>query len=369
MIATLQKNEGGLFSMDTGGGKSIGIIGYIATIKQPTLILMNREKLAKQWYEEIKTKTEGSFILGFYGDSKRLDGDIVIGITNTVTKVIETDPSWLNKFSIIVLDEVQDCPAKTIIKILNNSPAKYRIGISATIERKDGMHILTYDIFGPLLMKIEAQEIKHRITNFTYEIINTNLPIVLASRMRWIKGKMEPSLDIASSIKALTESKERNDLIISKVIERIQSGYFPIILVLRRNHGMLISNHLTDLGIKNILILGGKISKKIDLNKIKTDDTIKCIVAQTTIMDKGIDIPKISNIHLTYPTSNVYKLRQILGRMRRDDGSDKLPCIDDYVDNMAFYQDGDEKKFLLINGARQRIRYYKKLIKEYIETE
>lgn len=50
----------------------------------------------------------------------------------------------------------------------------------------------------------------------------------------------------------------------------------------------------------------------------------------TSVLDEGLDIPNLSAIHLTCPTSNGNKLKQQVGRCRRPS---PLPCVvRDYVD-------------------------------------
>jgi superfamily II DNA or RNA helicase len=283
--------------------------------------------------------------------------------------MVDEDPQFLDKYGILILDEVQDCPAKSIMKIINTSASKYRIGISATPQRKDGLEILTYDIFGPILDKIEAKDIKHRITGFEYEVVNTNLYIELPSRERWYQGKWISTLDMTAAMSDITNNKERNDLIIQKLKACIEEGYFPIVLSLRVEQLQTLSYHLTDIGIKNALILGpGPGRKKVDIKEIADDDTYKCVVAQTTIMEKGIDIPRLDALHIICPGSNLPKLRQALGRIRRVLDGKKFPKAYLYVDNLAYFHENGDKKFILRYGAKKVIKYFNELIASYNEN-
>ena len=376
IIKTLLTNEGGLIEASPGGGKSISILGFISELKQPTLILVHESFLQDQWLIEIKNRLGGSFTVGRWDMRHKVRGDVDVGIVNTVQKQVDLDKTFLNHYGVIVLDECHRCPAPTFLKILNNSKSKYRIGITGTVERKDMMHIITYDVIGERLISIDAKDLKHRITSFKTDIVNLNLDVELPTTRRWNNKtrKKELVVDITNSITLLTNHERRNTIILNKIIEHIKLGYFPLVLSDRVAHVKYLDSHLRQLGYSTIMLVGSTKQKdKHDWEEIRKDQSIQCVVASTKKAEEGLDWPRLSAIHLTCPSSNLPKIKQRIGRIRRRCKDKKVPVVCDYIDNLAYYCEKDiegneSPVYILRYGAKKRLKYYRKLQDDYDDS-
>lgn len=347
-------------------GKTISILGLIAKIKQPTLIIVHEHRLSSQWMDEIKKRLSGNFTVGKIDGDKKIDGDIVVGIINSLHKRFQANPDYFNKFGMIVHDECHKSPAPMFMKLLNNLSARYRIGVTGTVKSKDGRHILTLDIFGNILIQIDAGDIKHRITNFDYRIINTNISFEIPTTMRWNGKKREQAIDSAACIKKLTEDQDRNNIIIEKIIECINQGYYPLVLSERIEHNKNLHQHLTELGYKAVLLIG-ETRKKTNWGEIREDKSIQCIIANTKIASEGLDLPRLSALFLLVFSSNLPKIKQRIGRIRRQCEGKPLPLVFDICDNLAYFiNDANERINLLQILAYKRLRFYKQLQKEYM---
>lgn len=363
IIALLLKHEGGLIEASPGAGKTVAMLGIISAVKQPTLILVHEHRLSTQWMSEIKKRLKGNFKLGKYDGEIKEDGDIVVGIINSVYNLYQEDPNFFDKFGMVIADECHHVPATMFLSVLNNISSKYRIGISGTIKRRDSKEILTYDIFGETLIKIKAHEIKHRITNFNYKAIDTGVRMLIPSRYRWTGKKRENVLDITECLTKLAENKDRNALIVAEAAWCIDNGYFPLILSSRVSHNEFLHKSLTDLGY-NVVLLIGKTRKRTNWIDIQQDPTIQCIVANDKIASEGLDLPTLSAVLITCPTTNTGKLEQQIGRIRRTCEGKPVPIVIDFVDNLAVTDDG---AYLLQRMAMKRIRFYEELKNKYTE--
>ena len=367
MIDLLYNNVGGLVEAPCGSGKSIGILGFIDKIKQPTLIMMAEHRLRSQWEQEVKERLCGSFTFGRYDGDKHVEGDIVIGLVQTVHRMIDEDPHCLDKFGAIIIDESHKVSADTFLKVINNCPAKYRVGVTGTVERKDGMHLLSYDVLGPCLMSIQENTLKHRITSFDYIIVNTNIQEELPTVKMWNGRGRETKVSITEAITKLTENEQRNMIILSNIVDNINDGYFPLTISDRVEHARSLYAHLTELGFKGVLLIGAT-RKKTDWSLIRKDSTVQFIIAQSSIAAEGLDMPRLSALHLTCPSSNLPKLKQKIGRIRRICEGKKDPMVYDYVDNQAYYiNDKGNTINIFKGGAFKRIKFYKQLQLEYEE--
>ena len=70
---------------------------------------------------------------------------IVVGNVQTLYKMrgrIERE------FGTLIVDECHHIPANTFSRLVDASYARYKIGLSGTVERKDGKHVMMPDYFG-----------------------------------------------------------------------------------------------------------------------------------------------------------------------------------------------------------------------------
>jgi len=364
LINKLADNTSGLYVLPCGAGKTIAALGLIAKLKQPSLVVVHEHRLRTQWSNEIKSRLTGNFKLGRMDGDKKVDGDIVIGLVQTLYNIIDNDPEYFNKFGFIIVDECHRVPTKTFLNVLNNTYSRYRYGITATPERKDGMHIILYDVIGNVLGKLSESEIKHRITDFEYKFINTNVEIQLPMKNRWFNGKVQDVLDITQSVTLLTENEDRNNLILSNVIKDISIGHFPLVMGDRVDHNKYMYYKLKDLGY-NVVLLIGETRKKLKWEDVRDDTTVDCIVANTAICAEALDIPRASSIHLMIPSSNMPKLTQKIGRIRRQIEGKLKPVVYDYVDNLAYMYTDKGKVNIFLTMKNKRHKHYNNLLQEY----
>jgi hypothetical protein len=343
---------------------SIAMLGLISEIKQPTIILLHEHRLCSQWVEEIEKRLKGKYKLGqLHGDIKE-HGDITVGLIQTINRMFDEDVHCLDKYGMVIIDEGHHVNSNTYLKVINNLPAKYRISVTGTVVRKDSKEILSYDVIGKPLISIKAEDIKHRVTNFRFEIINTNIPMEIAFTERWTGQRREPVIDFTKTLSILTQNEERNAIIISKVLDAIREGHTCLILSDRVEHNKNLHKMLTELGIMSILLIG-ETRKKVKWDEIRNDKTIQVIVANTSIASEGLDLPRLSALFLTCPSSNYPKLSQRIGRIRRHIEEKIEPVVYDFVDNLAYSETVNGKSYLLRHIARKRIKLYQNLINDY----
>jgi len=362
IIALLEKNQGGLIEMSPGGGKTLAALGFIAQKKLSTLILVHEHRLRTQWEKEIKEHLAGDFKFGRFDGDKKEDGDICIGLIQTVSNLLKEDTEFLNKFGIIIGDECHHIPAEQYIKVINNVPSLYKIGLTGTIKRKDQKQFLLLDSIGEILISIQPENLKHRVTDFGYEMIPTNVRFEAASVRRWANGSPKVAVDYTKLLTALVQNKERNSIIVDKIEESLKQKRVTLVISTRVEHCKLIAEELSRRGYKTVLLIG-ETRKSTNWNDIRLDESLECIIAQDSIASEGLDFPILSALHLTCPSTNHPKLKQKIGRIRRVCDNKPFPMLYDYSDNLVYF--GDVSNTPLLRGAKSRENYYQQLIAEY----
>lgn len=306
-----------------GAGKTVIGIAAIAAIAQPTLVLVHTTELLAQWQQELASKTLLPGGIGQYGAGKKTQGQVVVGLIQALVRMDAGKlQSYLNQFGMVLLDECHHCPASTFLQIVNQCPATYRFGLTATPNRKDGMEFLMHDTIGDVLYEVTDETLVEVGRSQTCDVKT------IITHFYSIRGADEWSL----LINELTEDNERNTLIADQVAKSWDEGHFPLVLSDRVQHCELLATMLRKRGM-TACVLKGNLSKLVR-QQIVND--AKCgridVLIGTKIADEGLDIPQLSALHLTCPSNNRAALQQRTGRIRRP-VLGKTSVIYDYVDH------------------------------------
>lgn len=141
----LHDDSGVLLEASCGSGKTVlGI--YLAMQRgKRTLVLVPTYYLAGQWKERIEAFTKCSCQIVTSKDTKiRTDADFTVAVLDLFSvRVLPSD--LVDNIGTVILDEAHRIGAEAYLPILNEIPAYYRIALTATFRRADGVHkILRY---------------------------------------------------------------------------------------------------------------------------------------------------------------------------------------------------------------------------------
>lgn len=378
IIDMLVKHDGGLIQAAPGIGKTIATFGFIDRIKQPTLIIVHTSVLQKQWVDELREKTHGEYTLGTLGGASKKqnpDADVVVAIINSVYNKCfgdEQNKEWLARFGIIIADEVHHCPSQTFKDVIDTATSRWKVGVTGTVDRKDGMQIFTYDSLGKILIDIKEGEAKDRITDFDFYQIDLDIPIDIPMRTVYAgRGQKSKNIDFNAFAEILTTNEERNTRIVEEVSSDIDKGRIAMVLATRVDHAKLLFERLSS-KYKGYLIIHETNKDENLLKTIKADNDMQFIVINSKIGSEGLDIPRLDALYTTMPSSNYPQLKQQLARVRRFCEGKPMPFIKDFVDNLALVPSMKNgvmvKEPVFSYTALGRRKFYKKLKKEYINS-
>ncbi|AJF40881.1 DNA helicase [Vibrio phage JSF12] len=127
-----------------GFGKTVLAIAIAVKLGLKTLVVCTTTVIRDMWVQEIDRFL--GIKAGVIGSGRfELDAPIVVGNIQTLSK---HGLALADKFGTVIVDEMHHCPASTFSKLLMESKALHKIGLSGTLVRRDGMHTLFKDFFG-----------------------------------------------------------------------------------------------------------------------------------------------------------------------------------------------------------------------------
>ncbi len=323
-VDAVSKFDIGVLHAPTAFGKTVTAIGLLCKRKVNTLILVHNKQLIEQWQERLKAFTTN------------VDIGVITGYKKKPTKFVDvaTYQSLLNRsdntvnpvvheYGQIIIDECHHLSAPQYEKLLGEVHAKYLLGISATLERRDGHQPIIFMQAGRVRHTISSSSSVKFIQSLQKKEVLFEPPFQLETQ--------DPRPHIADVYRWLIEHEKRNQLIISDIEAEVKQERVPIVLTERREHAKLLSEMLTHRAIQNEVLVGAM--KKKDRDEVNEKlATTQVLVATGRFIGEGFDLPRLDTLVLALPVSRKGALVQYVGRIQREyDGKTEVRVID-YVD-------------------------------------
>ena len=222
-VNQLKKYETGVLSASTSFGKTVIGIWLIAQRKINTLIIVHRKQLMDQWKESLLKflDVDKKDIGQFGGGKKKLTGKIDIAMIQSLgQKGVVND--LVADYGQVIVDECHHISAVSFEQVTRHIKARYILGLSATVTRKDGHHPIIFMQCGPVryrvndrqqaVLRVMAHKIVVRCTAF-------KLPDI---------GLGNQPISIQEIYALLAIDIKRNEMIIQDVLDSIQAGRSPV---------------------------------------------------------------------------------------------------------------------------------------------
>ena len=157
MLSGLSAHGSGILSLPTGYGKTTVSLYIMCQLKMKTLIVVHKEFLMNQWMERIREFVPSAKIGRVQANVIDIDGkDVVIGMLQSLS-MKEYEKDLFNGFGLTIIDETHHVCTRTFSKMLMKINTKHLIGLSATLERKDGLTKVLHWFLGDVLYKVERE--------------------------------------------------------------------------------------------------------------------------------------------------------------------------------------------------------------------
>lgn len=275
-----------------GWGKTFTALHIAAKLGQKTLVVVHNTELRDQWIREVETLfgfKPGVISAGRFD----IDAPIVVGNVQSIVKNLKKIEK---AFGTLIMDEGHHCPATTFTSIVDSSHARYRIGLSGTMKRKDGKHVMFTDFFGPKVYKPP----QNNTLDPTIHLLNSGISLPPAST--W-----------ADKVTKLLADPEYQDLIASMALVQARKGHKVLVIADRVE---FLKNVAEMLGERAVCVIGETDDRQAEIAKVE-NGSADIICGSRQIFSEGISVNCLSCVILAIPIANDATLEQIIGRIMR----------------------------------------------------
>ena len=206
---------GGLLELPCAWGKTSGSLYILSKLKKKTIVIVHKEFLMNQWIERIQQFLPKARIGRIQGPTVDVeDKDIVLCMLQSLISK-EYDSSLFEQFGLTIIDEVHHISSQSFSNSLFKVVTKYMLGLSATMERKDGTTSVFKMFLGNVIYKAENKSDRVvEVRQVTYKVDDDDFNETILD----FRGKPQNS----SMISKLCEYNRRTEFIVKTLCDFIR---------------------------------------------------------------------------------------------------------------------------------------------------
>ena len=329
-VDALTDHDIGVLAATTAFGKTVVACNLIADRDTSTLILVHRQQLLDQWVVRLRAflDVEADRVGIIRGGRKRPTGFIDVATVQSLVRKGQVSDLVVD-YGHLVVDECHHLSAVSFEAVARAAKAKYVLGLSATVTRKDGHHPIIFMQCGPVRYRVDARK-QAAERPFSHRVV------VKKTSFRAYRQKPDTPVAIQELYSLLAGDFVRNEMIFDDVLSALEAGRSPVVLTERKDHLEVLAARLTRFA-KNVIVLKGGMGARqrqqvtAALASIP-DAEERVIVATGRYLGEGFDDARLDTLFLTMPISWRGTLAQYAGRLHRHHAAKREVVIYDYVD-------------------------------------
>ena len=326
------QNRRALILSPTASGKSLIIYLLFRQLWQyqnlKGLIIVPTTSLVEQLFSDFGDYNNGSMeehIHRIYqGKEKDTNKPLTISTWQSLYKMPK---EYFEQFDYVMGDEAHNFKAQSLTSILTNCVnAKYRFGLTGTLDGTKTHKLVLEGLFGPVKKVISTKSLieKGIVSNFEIKC--------LVLKHTEEESKAVKEMTYAEEIGYLISNQARN-----KFVKNLAVSLGKNTLVLYQmvdKHGKILYDMIREtekIGNRKVFFVHGgtDTSDREDIRKIMEIEQDAIIVASFGTFSTGINIRNLHNIIFAMPTKSSIRTLQSIGRgLRKSDGKEIATLYD-----------------------------------------
>ena len=337
------RRMGGIINMYCGGGKTGMAIYIMCVLKKKTLIVCHKDFLLQQWKERIEQFTKGARIGMIKAKTIDVhDKDIILASLQSLS-MKTYDEQIFHDVGFVVLDECHHLGAEVFSQALKKVNFRYALGLSATVNRKDGLTKVFKWYLGDLVYKATKRQDELHVKFMDFYDPNPTYSLE-------VKG-YNNKLNVSRMINNICNYEPRAEYIVKTLEHVLKAEPLRKVIILsdRRNHLDMLQKKLTKYGFDSGFYVGG-----MRQDELKASEEKQVILATYHIAAEGFDCPGLDTLILASPKSDVI---QCVGRIQRTPQPLRkhVPLVLDIVDNFSLFSRQAMKRFKYYESCKYTV--------------
>jgi superfamily II DNA or RNA helicase len=341
----VKDSGGGLLDVDPGKGKTVMGLYIISKLKKKTLVIVHKSFLLNQWIERIQQFLPDARVGKIQGQVLDIDNkDIVIGMLQSLSQK-DYPEGMFDTFGLSIYDETHHLGAEVFSRCMAKTITNYTLGLSGTMQRKDGLTKVFKMFLGDIVHKEKTNTKEHKV------LVKAIKYSVDDDEFNEIKYDYRGNPLYSTMISKLCTFNRRSEFILKVLENELAKNSEQQIMVLAHNKS-LITYLFKAIEHKNIASVGYYIGGMKE-EELKKSEGKKVIIATYAMASEGLDIKTLTTLLMASPKTDVC---QSVGRILRTKHTQ--PLVIDLIDSHDIF----EKQWL------KRRQYYMKQKYNIIST-
>jgi superfamily II DNA or RNA helicase len=319
----LLENYSGTLNLACGKGKTVLALKLAATLRIPTLVVVNTTALLEQWKDEIEEHLGVNSVGVIQGETVDWkEHPITIAMVHTLSLHREEWPMdfrlW---FGLVFYDEGHHMSAPVFVRSADLFFGK-RYSLTATAKRIDGLEAIYQHHLGKVIHRNLEQELIPETVfhKLKWEFDNRNKPLIMDS-------SMEVSLPRVRTY--LGGLDWRNRLIYQDIRLDLASGRNILVLSHSVDHVNRLAEIVRERPDANAGIITGATPQGDRMDILRDSNPV---FGTFQLAREGLNKPSLDTLYVTTPFSSPNDLQQAWGRIQRQFINKMDPLVRVYED-------------------------------------
>jgi len=344
------RKMGGIISVPCGFGKTIMSLYIACALKKKTMFISHKDFLNQQFIETVKEFAPAASI-GIIKQNKVdvENKDFIIASLQSLA-MRDYDSKIFEDIGFVIIDEVHHTGAQVFCRAFKKLNTPIILGLSATLNRKDGMRKVFEYYIGGSVYSVKNKE-------YTDVIVNIHKYYVPDIEYSAIKKMWNGKENIAAMINNICSYKPRTEYIIEILTEILKNEPDRRVLILseRRNQLKSIEDYIVEKNIANKdygYYVGGMKQEQLNVSSGK-----QIILATFQLASEGFNVPTLNTVIFASPISDI---QQSIGRILRERPEDRkyTPLCIDISDEFSVFHRKTGARLRFYNNNKYKISYY-----------
>jgi len=332
-----------LIDLKCGGGKTVISLYICSVLKKKTIIFVHKTFLKNQWIERITQYLPDAKIGTIQGQVIDIeDKDIVIAMIQSISMKSYPE-SLFDEFGLSIYDECHHISSEIFSNCLRKCTTLYGLGLSATMERKDGLTHVFKMYLGDVCYKSKTIQSKDDVLvkAIDYKVIDDD-------EYNEVLYDYRGNIKHTTMISKVASYEYRSNFILSVIYNEFKVNPNQQIILLSQTKNML--NYLYKLITNSNILTTGYYIGGMKESDLKISEKKQVILATYAMAAEALDIPTLTTLVLATSKSDIV---QAVGRILRMKHNN--PLIIDIIDQHECFLNQFNKRKVFYNEKNYKI--------------